>query len=599
MKKITEQVIKGLRHQDYQRTVDLKHFYTQIVDGIGQGELVLSLRSRETTEQMEQRLNITQNRTKAIYGKLEAFLKRVFRTDKIAFDVNTEKEADQDNLNKAISVFGKNGESLLKYAEDTALFLNGKDPNAVLWIMHERMDNLDTFDPFIFASDEVLYINKVKGSIKQLVALQYDLASYYNGDSYKEKLIAFYWTFIEGEIVLTIQVDEELMNNSDYYDQYFVEEEVNYYEIKDTVYGSRTWETETDVLPVTNVGYKKDRQTDGRTFVSFWDDSSELFTQLINVGSQYDISLTLHTFLQKVQYYTPCDYIDDHGHECRSGMLHPKNDICPVCNGSGKKIHTSGQDLIEIQYPDEDSIKIMPKDLVSYVDMPFQIVTHQANEVYSYPSKISEAVFGIDLTFTPNQQQTATANQNFYDTAYDVMYDFTSSPSHIFNFAVDQIASALGIKQLDRRLVYSNNFNLETEQDLFQMREQAVNSGATPEALESIDRRILNKQNKNNKEFMNVFLTMRKFLPFTNLDKEMKQEYVLGLNNKSLQKSLFMNFNQITHDIINNRKDFILLDYDKQKEIVIEFTEPYINSLIEEERVGTVIENREDIDIEE
>ena len=103
MKDLTNQVIKGLRHKDYYRTIEIARFYSQVVDGIGQGELVLSLRDRESEAQQMQRLKVTQNRTKAIYGKLESFLKRVYRTDKINLDVKTDTETGQQLINSSLS----------------------------------------------------------------------------------------------------------------------------------------------------------------------------------------------------------------------------------------------------------------------------------------------------------------------------------------------------------------------------------------------------------------------------------------------------------------------------------------------------------------
>tara|TARA_R100000655_G_scaffold708_2_gene2967 strand:+ start:11153 stop:12946 length:1794 start_codon:yes stop_codon:yes gene_type:complete len=575
MKDLTIQVIKGLRHKEYYRTVEIAHFYTQVVDGIGQGELVLSLRDRESEAQQIQRLKVTQNRTKAIYGKLESFLKRVYRTDKINLDVKTETETGQQLINSSLSKYGNNGETLLQYSEDLALFMNGKDPNALYWVKHERINNIDTFEPVVFNSDCALYYEKTKGALNNIVLIDHLDAQYLDGASMKYKNICIYYTFTAGVLDISVEIDADLATKSDFYKPYEVYEKTSSLKIGNKIFNTYSFELESENIPVTTIGYKKDRITDGNTFVSFWDDSTELFKQLINVGSQYDISLILHTFLQKIQLYTPCDYIDSSGAECRAGYMHPSNKLCTACNGTGKKVHTSAQDVIEIEYPDDDTVKILPKDLVSYVTMPFDIVQHQANEVYGYPSKITEAVYGIDLTHKPNAATTATANQNFYDTAYDMMFEFTKAPTHIFKFTVDIIAQVLNLNRYSSNLVYSNNFNLETEYDLFTLREAAVKAGATPETLEAIDKRILTKQNKNNAEYMAIFKAMRKFLPFSNLGADLKKNLVLSLPDKNRQKTLYLNFNEITNDILANRKDFVLLDYNAQKNIIESYIEEY------------------------
>ena len=91
-------------------------------------------------------------------------------------------------------------------------------------------------------------------------------------------------------------------------------------------------------------------------------------------------------FLQKISYYTPCDFQDtETGKECRGGYLWPNkgNVKCSACNGTGKKIHTSSQDVIEVQLPkagEEQMMVITPDKFVHYVDIPTKILEiQQAN----------------------------------------------------------------------------------------------------------------------------------------------------------------------------------------------------------------------------
>ncbi len=595
MQELTLKVIQGLRHSCYDRTVELQKFYQQVADGIGQGELVLNLRTRENDEAKQQRLRITQNRTKATFGKIESFLKRVYRADKMTLEVKAENEQSNERLNAFVSSFSDTGGTALQYVEDMALFLAGKDPNAAFWVKHSVVNGADIFDPVIFSSSDVLYYEKKHGSVVRCVLQAFEPVQYLDAakDQVSTATVRLLYTFEANKLYLTVELNEKVLKFTDYYQM--LGENPTTAKVKDKNYLTFEYELTSNV-PVMIGGGKKDRQTMGKSFVSYWDNATEQYRQLINVGSMYDISLILHTFPQRIQYYTPCNFQDvETGSICRDGKMHPQNTACPACDGSGKKVHISGQSTLELALPDEgENVRILPKDLVAYVSMPLDVVLHQANEVGEYPKQICESVYGVDLTTKPNGIQTATANQNYYDTAYDVMYEFTSFPVQMFYFTVDKIAESLGIENYTRKLVYTNNFNLESETDLFILREQAVKAGATPESLESIDKRILSKQNKNNSKMMAFANSMRKFLPFSSIDKELKYSIVTMLPNRSKQKALFLNFNQIMHDIVNSRPDFVLLSYEQQKQIVDDATLPYIDLAVSDESIISAV-NRSDI----
>ena len=60
------QVIKGHRHKNYDRTIQIADFAKKIVTGVGYGELIVGYKSRETGEMVKQRIHITQNRPTSI-----------------------------------------------------------------------------------------------------------------------------------------------------------------------------------------------------------------------------------------------------------------------------------------------------------------------------------------------------------------------------------------------------------------------------------------------------------------------------------------------------------------------------------------------------
>lgn len=585
MNKKTIDVIQGFTHKDYHHTVDLAHFYRQIVTGEDYAELIVNYKPRETDEQKEQRIRITQNRTKSISGKIEGFFKRTFRADKIKFEITHDNEAAQDSIISHTVNYGDDGQSLLNWSEETALFYNNIDPNAFYWVRHSVVDGEDKFSPFIFPSESVKDYSIKHGKVLWAVMELCEVVRFAGG----EKSISILYSFNKDSLEVSIELDKDLLDGSTFYEQ-FMDEEGQFIgeqtDIGDKSYLVLTEDNNSGVVPLSRVGYSHDYKTDKRTYVSFWDGATEEYRQLVNRGSEYDLSLTLHAFLQKISYYTPCDFQDEKMHRCEGGKLQPSGHNCPSCSGTGKKVHTSSQDVIEIQLPSPDGepVNISPRDLVHYVELPTAILEQQKADVKEFSPKITESVFGVDIS---HQQANATATQvrNYYDTAQDVLFDFTKAPRRLFLFTVEVMSAILEIENVGAELLYTNRYDLESEAFLIDLLKEAKAAGAGTSVIENIMDRLAVKQNRSDSTSMNVFKELRKFMPFSQVEKEIKTPYVLGLPDSSLQKALFINFKEIAIDIANTEPTFLTMSYDGQKAVVDKKAQEYANKAVQDNSV--------------
>ena len=591
----TKRVIHGYTHANYTTVTELSAFYSQIVTGQGYGDLIVNYKPRETDKQKAQRVEITQNRTKSIAGKVEGFFKRVFRADKLKLDVSHEDDEKGAQIAQYLTKYGNDGQSLLNWSEETALFYNNIDPNAFYWVRHTIADGVDYFTPFVFTSSEVKDYSIKKGVVNYCVCQLAEKVRYTVDNSQKEKQIDIYYTFTTNGLEIALQLDAEIQKNTEFYEQF--KDEAGAFgqvqKVKDKNYIVLFEPSDSKTVPVSRIGYKHDKTTGGKTYVSFWDSATEEYKQLVNRGSEYDLSLTLHAFLQKVQYYTPCEYQDSETHAiCRGGTLHPSGEDCPACSGTGKQVHTSSQDVIEVQLPNEhgDPVGVSPKDLVFYVDVPFDIVKQQKEDVTQYTPKIIESIFGVDISHQQSGNATATQINNYYDTAQDSLYEFTKSPRRLFLFTVQIIAEALQIEDLKSELLYTNEYDLESENYLVNLLKIAKEAGANSEAIENINKRLNVKQNRTDSAYFSVYNAMRKFEPFATIPAELKTQIVLNLPDSSIQKALFLNFKEITEDILNNEPAFLILDYNKQKEIVNDKAATYAAQAVKDNSVSTISE---------
>lgn len=580
----TQRVILGYRHLNYHRTLEVADFAHKIITGEGYGSLVVSYKPRESQEQKEQRIHITQNRTSSVEEKTSGFLSRVFRADKLKFKLDHSNKNALGSITDKTKNFGPDGQPLIVWAEETALYYNRLDPNSFYWVKHSREDNIDYFEPVIFSSDEVADYELKKGVINYCVISTSDVVSYIDGNREKAKEIELYYYFGSEGLELTIQFDEEVLKSSDYYSN-FSDEQGNLPQLEKV--GTKTYFTilepyEGYKIPVSRMGYKYDPKTEQNSYVTYFDGAVPLFQQLANIGSEYDLSLALHTFLQKIQYYTPCKYQHENHSICKGGKLSPSGGVCPSCNGSGMDIHTSSQDVILLQLPDDNSaIKISPKDLAHYVDIPFNIVEHQERVVKEYTPQITETIFGVDLSHQPNGMATATQINNFDSYAQDKLYEFTKAPKRLYTFTIECIADILGFSDgLENELEYSNEYNLESVKYLLEELKLAKDAGASPEIIEAIEAKIVNKQNRTDSAYMSIYNAMRKFLPFAGIEPTLREQIILQLPFSDLQKSLYLNFKQITEEILEAHSEFIALDYNRQWQIVQEFSKKFADRLV-------------------
>ena len=395
--------------------------------------------------------------------------------------------------------------------------------------------------------------------------------------------MSFIITFTKEGLELAIELVPDLAEKTEYYLPYQTDGQLVKEKEGDKMFVIKFYPNEYNGISVARIGYKLDDETQGRTYVSYWHSALELFKQLVNAGSEYDLMLKLHVFLQKIQYYTPCTHVEPNGGVCRGGIINTTKKKCSKCHGTGKDIATSTQDVILLQLPDEENqgTALKPSDLAFYVDVPTKTVELYKGIIDESPSLICESIFGVDISQIPNNSSTATENRNAYDTAQDTLHEFTKSPVKMFNFIVNDIAKTLGYEKLTGDLVYPNEYDLETEYELLTKLKLAKDAAAPPEVIQRLNERIFIKQNRTESNAMLIYNEMRKFQPFGAVGKDLRAAIVQALPDASPQKALFLNFKEITDAIIaKDSKRFLMAKYDLKKEIVDDYSRRYADEAV-------------------
>lgn len=580
MDKLTVDVLNGFTHKDYDLVVENAHFYQQIVTGKDYGDLILNYKPRESDKQKVQRVRISMNRTKSVAGKVKGFFKRTFRPDKLVFEVGHSDQTNSETIRSFVDVYGNDGQSLLKWTEQSTLFYNNLDPNIIYWVQHSRITKdgtqEDSFEPIIFSAKQVKTRTIKKGIVVDCVCETSETVRYVLKKTKKltERVIKILHTFTKEGLELTVELNTEVLENSNFYDQF--KDESGKFKGEKEIHNKITYlvifeETEIDVLPVSRMGYNLDDKTEGRTYVPFWENATEEYKILANDGSVFDVSKNLHGFPMKFVYYTPCNFTDPQGSGkyCRGGKMHPGGGNCHVCHGTGKIVHISAQDVVEIQMPTEDKPQmIKPSDMAAYLPQPTEALDMQKTLVDEATVKIASCIFGVDHSKISNVATTATEVINRSDTAQDILFEFTAAPTKTFVFTVEIMAKYLGIEDVEVSLVYTNQYSLETEDTLLGNLKSAKDAGATPVIIDSITDRIIEKQNRNNSSFLALHKAISRFKPFDNVAVELVNGIVQFLPDSSVQKALFLNFKEIVADVSANDKLFMKKSFEEQKQIL-------------------------------
>ncbi len=584
MKQIIEKALENQKHEYYDRTCEVAEYWRSMVTGKHQEEYIVSYRERESEAQKEQRIHLYNPRTKDIAGRSIAVFDKVDNSDPaietIMYEENTESNKQRINdIEKNVSDF-KDGRTLKHWLSENYKNSNAIDPNAWIILTPYEEDGVTKTTADILPSHSVLDFSYNLGDLEYLVTYEEKTVLKKSTKGGTETLKCYYvytkdiiYHYVElKDVVYEYPEGSDLMNIRD--KKFSVMEYINI--------GGR--------VPAMRFGYYPDMETDNETFTSMLDSAEYLFKELVNRKSEFDITLALHTFLQKFQVAEPCDHVDEHKNACTNGMI--GEHTCPSCEGTGLKIHTTAQDIILVKAPSEDESSenyINLQDRVYYPTLPFDIVNKQDELIDKYDKKVGEAIFGVDISERANKNVTATAISNFEDSINFVLSAYAFGKSAIYRFIVEQISLNKGFGMPVVRYEYADTFDILTLQELFIMLDSAKKSGASYSTIKSIQDDITAKQNIGNPLMIEAVRVRETFKPFKGLSSDERKMQLSALSQYDRNKIAYL-YNDIIFDRLAAKEDlmeFIMYPYSRQLELVQQEVNIIVEQMKEDASVNT------------
>jgi hypothetical protein len=593
---IEDTVINNIRHKFYKHTVAKAKFYRQILTGDDQAELLIQYKPEETKDQQNQRIALTNTRTKYAAGKVWGVFDKVKRMDSMVDVIEYEdKKTGEDKVKEIRSRIDDFYESasLKKYLDDAYQYYNFYDPNGFFIVDFVNYDMLtkDVWThPLSVSSTEAVNYKYENGELIWLVIKQaIDLPLK------KETEVGYKWSLYAPNWCITIEqlpkeyTEEYLAERQDVPNSTVVSMKLEGGETTYVLYN--VYETKSKIMPAMRYGYIKDPTTNLQTCVSVLDKAGHIFLDLIYTKSEYDISKALHGFIQKFAFADACDFkiTNDEGFDkCESGKMFKSHQECPSCKGLGYKIHKSVQDVLLVKMPKLDDQEgahyVKLSDMIHYQQIPDNIIRMYKEDLNELTHDVMKACFNSNSFEAPKIEETATKVNVEQDAISTGLSDYSDHQCDLYVLGVRITAiHLLNDEGLTVKYKYSSDWRLETIDQLLERRKSAKEAGVQKEVIDQIDAAILKKQYSDDGMILLKSEVQGRWMPFRGKNESDIAMILSELDQTDFERVLWTYFDRIFIEIEIEKPEFYEMSYDGQKLLIQKKVDEYVK-VIEERK---------------
>jgi hypothetical protein len=581
--KIVRDIIKGgKRHRHYDRTVDKAKEYKAFITGEGIDDFMVKFPRRETTEEFNQRKDLTINITETVCGNLIDPQEKVSRSNSIErtyLFVDNEKKK-KDDFDSVLSSFYDGGKSVDDYMSDMWIKLNALDPNtfvAIDWKTNTEGERIKPY-PVEYPSESVYHFSKTNATLNWVVVhrdeTDYDPEMYilyapnftvlFTSRTPFEKWpheadIAFYKEFPVNDFNGPVAV--------------FMQEKDTYWDITIPQPHNTGW------VPGFFVGYVRDLYTGGSYLSSIYK-AMPILKKILKANSELDITMASHAFQQKVQLVDPCPH-------CNQGVK-IDGTVCDSCDGTGfgpKQVHKSALDIMQIPRPrDKEDMPDLSK-MIYYVPQDVRLLKFQDEYVDKLTRKCKEAVYNSEVFSRKDVAETAYGKNVDLQNVYDALWSMAKAYSFTQNFIVKTLARITALEQgLVYRISFRKDFKMKSLTDLYNDLSIVGTASADEFVKQAIQDDIAQILYEDDPRELLKYNTKQYFFPFNG--KTRKEIEIIVTNPQMVNekiRTLWSNFSWIFDEIEQEFKqkkiDFYQLTRDKQRIAIEKKVEEIIKTL--------------------
>lgn len=587
-----KQIETGECHADYAHVVNMAETYKIYITGAGIEKKLIQYTPREDRTLFEQRTRLTKSITPAVSSSIRQPFNKVTRNDRIRKSIELKNAGRKQALEQMmLSFYGgnrKKSRGLEYWLKTRFVEMQFIDPNSwvvVEWDAAASADAIIKPRPFEVNSTQARNFFIVNDDVKWLFVEQ-DIFYKSKGQASstvttgagqttkEEKKAGKRFTLYDEDVTIVYEQIEPGV-----YEMQAGEKEEK---IKDVTYVVRRFEPKVGYVPAFRIGYKRDEETSGRTFVNPWHDALCFFDKSVKTVSELDLTMTLHVFPQKLQYVQKCagqfNTTTNKHTGCNLGFVQGKPNVqCPECKGRGIKIHTTAQDAIFLPMPDNKADMIPLDDILVYKSPPIELIKFQNEYTQQLERQAHRAVFNSQVFVTKagggmTEQKTATEADFNMQAVYDSLEPFTEKLSEIWREFVTIFAVIAGepIESVDVSHDFPADYKLKTSDILLTERKTASESGAPAFFIETIDDDLATITYQGDALGLAKYRVKRRYFPFSGKNED---EVALLLSSEFVPKEpkiLYSNFDLIFRELESENPDFWLMtNIVKQRDLVI------------------------------
>ena len=311
------------------------------------------------------------------------------------------------------------------------------------------------------------------------------------------------------------------------------------------------------------IGYLRDDYTDGRTFVNFFDCAIPYLLSTVKVTCEKDLSFALHVFGKRYEYDQPC-----RAEGCNGGHL-AEGGECTSCHGTGSLTMSSTMEVVKIPLPRSgNGEEIWDLSKMSYTDRPStDIIDLQLRYIDSLVESAIAVIFNSDVFVKPNIKDTATSKILDYENVYDVLYPFAVNFANQWEFGVKTIAKITDKeKDLIATLSFGKDFRFESKVELVEMYKTMKEAGMSQDILGTIESKIIQLDNFDNKDQFIKWSVKKLFDPFYGKTPEEIMLLMAGTEVPKRSKVLYANYGAIWDNLEAKQEGIYSMTKTKIKE---------------------------------
>lgn len=572
---IQNAIASGRKHKDYAKVCNLADKYSafitntpttkknkegKLVETYPLNEYLRQFVRREDIELFEQRKNLTKHHTPAICSQIMKPFNKVVRSNRVVKLIDNNDAKIVEEIEKSMTKFYGESENngVDQFMNERFKILTFTDPNAWLHISFNAFDaKTEKPQPFpIEHSCKEVIDFQVKNDQTLWLITQSKYKYQAKDDSLKD---ADLFTIYGPEKAITYKLINDDLKEAFQEDSIWIDANTKKrYSVKNYTHNSGR-------VPLMRVGYIKDISTNDRTYVNpFHYEALSHLEEFLKVSSELQLSITLHAFPKQVSYVSKCE-----AKGCNDGMMLNGSE-CMVCQGSGKKVHTTASDIVELPMPDPKRMNEMvdANKISTYIEFPGNVMEFLDKYADKLKQTIMRMMFNSE-SIVQTQFNTATEAVFDMDSVYDTLHPFGDKYSEVWMFFTK--LSVLYLDYAKDTTVwhkFPSDLKLKTLKQLLEDLKSANDSNAPSYIRESINNDILDIIYADDQSELAKLRIKNRHFPFPGKSDFEINNIILNNNTTKFKQVLYSNFDNIFDDVEADNEMFYDMAFVKQKELI-------------------------------